>query len=339
MKKKIRVAVLMGGRSPEHEVSLATGRGIVEQLNPQKYEALPIVISKDGTKWQLVNKTKFLQNLSPTRVEKSIELVNPQGLEERVDAVFIAMHGPYGEDGAVQGMLELLGVPYTGSGVLASALGMDKVASRKIWQQDGLPTIPYYIVRRKKDLASVAAKFKFPFVLKPADQGSSVGVSIVNSKKDFSEAWKEASGFGGEVIAEPFMDGMEVTCGVLGNEVPYALPPVEIVPVSDTFYSYKAKYEEGGSEHIIPPRLSKPILKKIQDLAVRAFMSLGCRGFARVDMFVVGKKTYISEINTIPGLTPTSLLPDEAKAAGISYSELLDLIIGYAREEHGSKET
>lgn len=292
MKKKIRVAVLMGGKSPEYVVSLSSGRGVVEKLS-KNYEVVPIVVSQDGARWLL------------------------------------------GEDGTVQGMLELVGVPYTGSGVLASALGMNKIASRKIWQEEDLPVVPYYIVRRKKDLLPASRKFKCPFILKPADQGSSVGISIIKSKKDFTKAWKEASQFGGEVIAEPYMDGMEVTCGVLGNDKPYALPPVEIVPVSDSFYSYKAKYEEGGSEHIIPPRLPKSAVKKIEDLAVRAFVSLGCSGFARIDMFVVGKKIYISEINTIPGLTPTSLFPDEAKAAGISYSQLLDMIIKYGLEKHG----
>lgn len=316
--RKLKVAVLMGGKSPEHEISLSSGAGVLKNLDRSKYEAWGVVVSKNGKEWSIEGETMGLGS--------ALDI-----LKKKADLVFIAMHGSYGEDGIMQSILEYNGIPYTGSGVLASALGMDKVASRRIWESQGVKTTPFYIVRRSKDVEDLVKKSGYPVVVKPSNQGSSVGVSIVLNKSQIAKSFNNAVFPGGRVLVEPYIKGMEVTCGILGNEDPRALPPIEIVPTADTFYSYKAKYEEGGSKHIIPPRLSDESIRNIQEKAVRVYKALGCRGFGRVDGFWVGGKFVISEINTIPGLTPTSLIPEEAKACGISYSELLDKIIGYAK--------
>lgn len=296
--KKLRMAVLMGGKSPEHEVSLATGAEVINNLDKKKYQIFPIVLPKTNS--------------------FSIRIITC-----RPDVVFIAMHGPFGEDGTIQGMLELAGIPYTGAGVLASALGMDKIMFRKIMTAEGIP-IP--------ECFEILSKIKFPVVVKPSSQGSSVGVSIVRVKKDLPSALKKAFKLGPRVMVEKYLSGREVTCGVLGNKNPIALPVVEIVPKKE-FFDYEAKYMPGKSEEIVPARISKKLTKEIQDLAVRVYEAIDCRGFGRVDMIISEGKPFVLEINTIPGLTPLSLFPKEAAAAGITYPQLLDRLIELALEK------
>jgi len=292
MRQKLKIAVLMGGKSPEYEISLISGREVMKNLDKDKYTPTPVIISKTG---------------------QGIEKV----LHVAADIVFIAMHGPYGEDGRIQGMLDMAGIKYTGSGVTASAVGMDKLIFRKLMQAEGIP------------VARISTKF--PCFVKPHNQGSSVGASIVRSKKDLKKAVKLAKKYSGKIIIEEYLKGTEVTCAVLGNEKPIALPVIEIIPLKGKFFDYTSKYTESGSEEIVPARISKGLTKKVQNLAIKVYRTVGCRGFGRVDFILKDNKyPIVLEINTIPGLTPMSLVPKAAKAAGISYRSLLDKIIRYA---------
>ena len=335
--KKIKVIVLMGGRSPEHEVSLVSGKEVVKHLNPEKYEALPVVISKDGQNWQLKNKEEFLLK-SSSDINQAKDLVptlrrlEPTQINKNADLVFIAMHGPFGEDGTIQGLFETAGFPYTGAGVLASAIGMNKPIFKKIMESEGIP-IPKYIIFGKGDkIGKIVKKFKFPLVIKPSNQGSSVGVSIVKDKNNLVSALETAFKFGNNIIVEEYIKGVEVTCGVLGNKDLTPLPVVEIVPKNE-FFDYEAKYVSGKSDEIVPARISAELTKMVQDTAIKVYRAIGCRGFGRVDMIISKGKPYVLEINTIPGLTPNSLLPKEAVAAGMTYSQLIEKIIQFALDK------
>lgn len=341
MKKKIKVVVLMGGRSPEHEVSITSGKEVVRNLDARKYDISPLVISKDGTKWRLTDKKSilFLSDPLPLRGTKKeivlheetfIQGVNsmPQG---KADVVFIAMHGPFGEDGKIQGMLDTLGIKYTGSGVSASAIGMDKILFRKIMKAESLPIPKYAVIDKKEKKINLGHLGKPPCFVKPYDQGSSVGASIVKKSKDLNKALKLAFKFSNKALVDEYLKGMEVTCSVLGNEDAKALPVIEIVPRKGEFFDYESKYTESGSDEIVPARISKKLTKKVQELSVKVHKAIGAKGFSRVDFILKeDKHPVILEINTIPGLTPMSLLPKAAKAYGLSYSELLDKIIGYS---------
>jgi D-alanine-D-alanine ligase len=337
--KKIRVAVLMGGKSAEHEVSLSSGREVIKNLDPKKYETIPLVISRDGKRWQLANKELLLKEkkheLKFARELVPLEIGLPQNLQQKkIDVVFIAMHGPFGEDGTIQGMLELTGLPYTGSKVLASALGMNKIMSKKIWKNEKIPVIPYFVLDKNDKIDSVLKKVSFPFIVKPSDQGSSVGVSIIHKKGELEKALNLAFSYSDKVIIEKYIKGKEITCGILGNNKPISLPLIEIVPKHE-FFDYACKYTPDLCEEIVPARIDKKITRKIQKIALAAYKALGCQGFGRVDMFLGDNgKIYVSEINTIPGLTANSLLPKEAKAAGISFPRLLDKIISYALKKN-----
>lgn len=312
----MRVMVLMGGRSPEHEISLISGREVVRNLDKKKYNVLPVVISRDGQKWQ-PKKEVNVQRASAT---------------SKIDIVFIAMHGSFGEDGTIQGMLETTGLPYTGSGVLASALGMDKIIFRKLMLVEGLP-IPKYIVLRKNDQYKKVFKSlgKPPYFIKPHNQGSSVGAGVVKKKKDVPRALGLAFKYSDKALVDEYIKGTEVTCAVLGNDKPEALPVVEIVPKKSDFFDYESKYAESGSDEIVPARISKALTRKLKEIAVRVHRAVGCRGFSRVDFILKdGKEPIVLEINTIPGLTRMSLFPKAAKAAGYSYSRLLDKVIFYS---------
>jgi len=307
MRKKLRVIVLMGGKSPEHEISCSSGEMVLESLNSVKYEAFPLVITKEGKGYEDLFKL-------------------------RADVVFIAMHGPFGEDGTVQGMLELAGIPYTGAGVLASALGMGKPMFRKVIKEAGI-AVPKYLVLEKKDgVDGIWEDFKLPVVVKPSSQGSSVGVSIVHKKREIPPALKKAFSLGPRIMVEEYLTGAEVTCGVIGNSDPLALPVAEIVPKNE-FFDYEAKYVSGKSDEIVPARISKELTKLVQKIALRVYQAIGCRGFGRVDMIISKGTPYVLEINTIPGLTPNSLLPKEAAAAGITYPQLIEKIIQFALDK------
>jgi D-alanine-D-alanine ligase len=345
MLKKKNILVLMGGKSPEHEISLISGSQVVKNLNHKKYQILPGVISKDGKKLQLISPLKLLQQKDPLLIKGTDKdlIINPDrevsgvnGLTDPIDVVFIAMHGPFGEDGTVQGMLELAGLKYTGSGVLPSALGMDKIAFRQFLKSEKV-NIPDYIIIEKNEnyIKKVKKLGKPPYFVKPFNQGSSVGNSIVKSNKDLGKALNTAFKYSEKVLVDKYIYGKEVTVGLLGNNNPEALPVVEIIPLKGEYFDYDSKYTESGAKEIVPAGISKSLTKKVQEIAIKVHKVLGCKGFSRVDFILKDNKTpFVLEINTIPGLTPMSLLPKAAKAAGISYSELLDKIIKYA--EHNS---
>jgi D-alanine-D-alanine ligase len=346
MKNKIKVAVLMGGKSPEHEISVLSGQQVVKNLNKKKYEILPVVISKDGTKWQLTSVESILSlknpiNLKGTKTE--IVIQNKKELtqeslssEKGIDVVFIAIHGPFGEDGTIQDILEASEIPYTGSGILASSLGMDKAMFRKVMVAEKID-IPKYVVVDKNDKQNYIFESlgKPPYFVKPSDQGSSVGSSFVKTKKDLARALKIAFKYSDMVLVDEYIKGLEVTCAVIGNDKPIALPITEIHPLKGDFFDYESKYSGHGSEEITPARVSMSLTKKIQKLSIDVYKAIGCRGFGRVDFIIKNRKSpVVLEINTVPGLTSESLLPKAAKAAGINYPELLDTIIKYATEKN-----
>jgi D-alanine-D-alanine ligase len=300
MKKKI--AVLMGGPSPEYEVSLQSGENVIRNLDRSKFDISGIVVSKDG---------RFP--------------VPPRSLR-KFDLAFIAMHGPFGEDGTIQAILDEIGVVFTGSEAAASRLGMDKIASKNIFIKEGIPTADFRVVESVGGIKDPAESFGLPLMIKPSNQGSSVGVSIVRTPADFPKAFAEAARFG-PVIAEKFVQGKEIQAGILEEKL---LPLIEIRPRNE-FFDYAAKYTPNLSEEITPAPLDEQTTKRIQQLAIRAFKILGCRHLGRVDLFLTEDGTaLVSEVNTIPGLTENSLFPKEAAAAGIPAPELFEKIIGLA---------
>lgn len=336
MKKKLRVLVLMGGKSPEHEVSLVGGEEVVRHLDPNKYEILPLVISKDGQRWQLKNPQELLSIKQEISSAKDLALtqeeIRPEETPKRADVIFIAMHGPYGEDGTIQGILEMAGIPYTGAGVLTSAIGMDKAMFKKVMVGVNIPVAKSITLLKGDNEDMVWETLTPPVVVKPSSQGSSVGVSIVHKKEELKRALEKAFRYGSKVMVEEFLSGMEVSCGVLGNKNSIALPVVEIVPKNE-FFDFEAKYESGKCDEIVPARISDELTKKVQEMAVWVYKAIECRGFGRIDMIICEGKPYVLEINTIPGLTSASLLPKEAAAAGITYPELIEKLIDFALEK------
>ncbi len=306
MRKILKIAVLMGGNSSEYDISLISGKEVLSNLS-KKYIGIPIVIPKYGNQW--------------------LEIL----LRAEVDICFIAMHGPFGEDGKIQGMLDTLGIKYTGSKVAASAVGMDKILFRKIMKVESLPIPKYVVIDKKTKKINLGQLGKPPYFVKPYDQGSSVGASIVKKNKDLEKALKLAFSFSDKALVDEYIKGTEVTCAVLGNEDAEAFPVIEIIPRKGDFFDYESKYTESGSDEIVPARISKKLTKEIQNLSIKVHKTICARGFSRVD-FILKENKYpiILEINTIPGLTPMSLLPKAAKAYGLSYSELLDKIIWYS---------
>lgn len=335
---KKKVAILMGGKSAEHEVSLASGRAVVGSLDPLKFDVLPIVISRDGLSWRLVSRDKILESANPFELKGSDkelivhnykEVEGIKGLANaKLDVIFIAMHGPYGEDGTVQGMLELTGIPYTGSGVMASSIGMNKLVFRKLLSSQDILLPKYWVVKKEDSFKSST----FPVVVKPHNQGSSVGIKIVNNQQELDQAIGEALDYSDTVLVDEYIKGTEITCGVLGNDKPFALPLVEIIP-KNSFFDYESKYLSDDTQEISPARINEDLTKKIQATAVEIYKLLECRGFARVDFILRGEEAFVLEINTIPGLTPMSLLPKAASAAGMSYAQLIEKIINFACEK------
>jgi D-alanine-D-alanine ligase len=358
--------VLFGGPSAEREVSLSSGTRVLGALDRKKYEALPVEITLEG-KW--LPRPDLLALPSPAEGSGQSSASSPPQSshsggsrsagasssavpalasashhidevvrEGDIDVVFIALHGPYGEDGTVQGLLELLGIPYTGSGVLASALAMDKLRSRQVLQASGIPVPAWLMLEtarwpsgRPEAAARIARDLGYPCVVKPNAQGSSIGVTIVHEEKGLDAAVDAALEYDDVILVEEYLRGTELTCGVLEDPdtgEPRALPVIEIVPKRE-FFTYEAKYA-GASEEICPARISAPHTARAQDLAVRTHEVLGCEGFSRTDMFLTAGGLIVLETNTIPGLTEGSLIPLAARTAGISYPELLDRMLAAA---------
>lgn len=305
MNKNIKVAVVMGGPSAEREVSLSTGTAIAQALRSKGYDVAVI-------------------DLEPAKI---IEQLNSC----HADAVFNAVHGLYGEDGCLQGILEMLGVPYTGSGVLASAVAMDKVASKRIFQASAIPT-PRCLILCEDDetdpIAEILDKFSLPVVVKPAAQGSSIGVVIVKQREELEPALETAFKYGHEVLVEEFIPGKEITVAVMmldGHAE--ALPVINIVPHSGT-YDFKSKYTKGETEYLVPAPIGEEATRKAQEAALQAYKIIGCRGVARADLILDEKgDIFLLEINTVPGMTETSLVPKAAASKGLSFPELCEKIL------------
>lgn len=298
--KQKQIAVLMGGLSGEREVSLRTGKAILGALQQEGYRAVGIDVGRD----------------LPLRLS-----------ETKAELAFVALHGRYGEDGSVQGMLELLGIPYTGSGVLASALAMDKALTKQLLLHHELPTPGYHVMTRGGDPGEILEKCRhFPVVVKPVREGSTIGITIAQNREDLERGLTEALRYDDTVMVEDYIEGLEVTVGVLGGE---ALPIIQIVPEGG-FYDYTAKYTPGKTEFILPAPLEAKLYNRVQDIAEAACQVLGCRGAARVDFMVRQRECFCLEVNTVPGMTATSLLPKAAAEAGIPFTELVQKILEQA---------
>jgi D-alanine-D-alanine ligase len=327
---RIRLAVLAGGRSSEHEISLASARSVVEALDPERYETTVIEVGRDG-RWALPQHVRGA--LGPAGVAETLPVPAdraPAALGE-VDVVLPIMHGPFGEDGTVQGLLELAGVPYVGSGVAASALCMDKDLFKAVLRDRGIP-VARNVTLRPGD--PVENPYGYPVFVKPARLGSSVGISKVAAADELAAAVALAFAHDDKVLIEEFQPGTEVECGVLGNLEPVASAVGEIVAHAD-WYDYEAKYAEGGMELVIPARLPEATLEEVRRIACDAFRATDCEGMARVDFFVNdGGRVVVNELNTIPGFTATSVYAKLFAASGVGYPDLLDRLVQLALERH-----
>jgi D-alanine-D-alanine ligase len=352
--KRLRVGVLFGGRSGEHEVSLASAASVIRGLDPAKYEALPIGITKEGH-WRIgAGAQKMLpevlrsgQSVMMTADPTDASLVPLNGgAGQRLDVIFPVMHGTFGEDGTIQGLLDLAGLPFVGAGVLGSAIGMDKDVAKRLLQVAKIPVVPWLTVHRhdweknpKQIQRAVQSKFKYPVFVKPATLGSSVGMTKVHSRAEFAPALNLASEFAMKILVEKAMIAREIEVSVLGNNDPKASIPGEIVPHRE-FYDYTAKYLEDGTQLLIPAKLQAGQVKTIRSLAVAAFRALELSGMARVDFFLekrTGGKLFLNEVNTIPGFTSISMYPKLWEASGIPFRELIDRLISLALEQHAEK--
>lgn len=310
-----RVAVLLGGVSAERDVSLRSGAMIADALRERGHQV---------TEYDTSDLT-FIDELA----------------RHKPDIVYIGLHGRFGEDGTVQGLLEILGIPYVGSGVLASALAMAKVQAKQRYEQVGIPTPPYVVLTRRVDSADLAATAKrvqeslgTSVVVKPALEGSSLGLSIVHAEGELVPAIETAFSYDETVVVEKFVSGVEVTIGVIGNDSPEALPTIEVVANAGAFYDYESKYAPGGSEHIIPARVGEAMNARCSALAVEAHLALGCRTISRTDIIVDSDgNAWVLETNTLPGMTATSLVPDMARARGVEYPELCEWLISLGLED------
>lgn len=363
-KRKIRVGVLFGGRSGEHEVSIVSAESVMKALNKNKYEVIPIGITKKG-KWisgsdtikvlkagikhklplreKVVTPDATRKGLLPVKNDK---LVNQPDSENKIDVIIPILHGPYGEDGTVQGLFELANIPYVGAGVLGSAVGMDKVIQKKLFQQAGLPTVKFksflkndWIKNKKKVIKAVKDNLGFPCFVKPANLGSSVGISKIHFLDELEQGIEKALKYDRKVIVEKGVrNAREIEISVLGNDNPQASVPGEIIP-SQEFYDYDAKYVDNASQTIIPAKLPRKIINKIQKIAIEAFKVIDCAGMARADFLIRKglKQIYLNELNTIPGFTAISMYPKLWKASGIPYPKLLEKLIQLAMERNKNK--
>jgi D-alanine-D-alanine ligase len=348
---KLRVGVLFGGRSGEHEVSLRSARSVVAAFDPQRYDVMLLAIDKQG-RWLLgQNAARLLaapdsstpqkergQRSEATELRPEIRGDSLAGL----DVIFPVLHGPLGEDGTVQGLLELADLPYVGCGVAASAVGMDKATCKAVFAAHGLPQVPYLALKRRRwttepeaVLDAIEAQLSYPVFVKPANLGSSVGISKATNRASLSQALDEAARYDRRLVVEQGIDAREIEVSVLGNDEPVASLPGEIAPRRE-FYDYAAKYITGDSELLIPAPLTPEQTSEVQRLAVAAFLAIDGAGMARVD-FLLDRQTdqlYLNEVNTIPGFTSISMYPKLWEATGLPFPQLLDRLIELALERH-----
>jgi D-alanine-D-alanine ligase len=353
-RKRLRIGVLFGGRSGEHEVSLASAASVIRGLDPDKYEILPIGITKEGH-WLIgsgaqkmlpeVLRTGQRVTMSADPTDAALVRLDGSGGGQRIDVIFPVMHGTFGEDGTIQGLLDLAGLPFVGAGVLGSAIAMDKDVAKKLLQAAKIPVVPWVSIRRDEwerneniITHQIEKEFPYPLFVKPATLGSSVGMSKVHSRQELAPALNLASEFAMKILVERAVNAREIEVSVLGNRDPQASVPGEIVPHRE-FYDYAAKYLEEGTKLLIPADLKPVQVKKFQHLAVLAFRALELSGMARVDFFLgkEGGKTYLNEVNTIPGFTSISMYPKLWEASGIPFAQLIDRLIELALEQHAEK--
>jgi D-alanine-D-alanine ligase len=360
--KRLKIGVIFGGKSAEHEVSINSAQNVMRALDPGKYEVVPLGISKAG---------RWLTRGDPLQVLTGGQISMPQLLETgyrsvddlssgreiipgtlaaglpEVDVIFPVLHGPFGEDGTVQGLLELADIPYVGAGVMASAVGMDKAAMKDLFRSHDLPTPKYIVVKRHewetqpdRVAARAAAEIGYPCFVKPANMGSSVGVHKVHAAAELAAALTEAAAYDRKLLIEVAVPlAREIECGVLGNDEPIASVPGEIVPGHE-FYDYVAKYIDDSSDLLIPAPLEPAMTERVRDLAIKAFLAVDGAGMARVD-FLLSRSTgelYVNELNTIPGFTRISMYPKLWAASGLAYRELIDRLIQLALERHADKQ-
>ena len=391
MGKKLRVGVLFGGRSGEHEVSLLSAASVLNAIDRSKYDVVPIGISKQG-RWltsgesqrllkgeQQADNPRHLRAGDPeytpgaavlARGDSVLVPPEPRGEQQHslipfesggvehppahqaidVDVIFPVLHGTFGEDGTIQGLLELAGIPYVGAGVLGSAAGMDKDIMKRLFAAAGLPIVKHVTVLRsdwekepKRAKKQIEAKLKYPLFVKPANLGSSVGISKAHEGKQLGPAMDLAASYDRKIVVEQGVGGKkkkarEIECSVLGNDHPKASVPGEIVPIKE-FYDYAAKYLDEGSELVIPAKLSKTMTREVQQMAIAAFKAVDCAGLARVDFLLdpSNDKLYLNEINTMPGFTAISMYPKLWEATGVEYPKLIDSLIQLAMERHSEK--
>jgi D-alanine-D-alanine ligase len=320
---RLRVAVLAGGRSSEHDISLASARSVLESLDPEQYDVVTVAIRRDG-RWELGSGDGSVAETLP------VPAANAPATLGEVDVVLPILHGPFGEDGTVQGLLELAGVAYVGAGVAASALCMDKDLFKKVLRDSGIPVARHVALRPGEPAEN---PFGYPCFVKPARLGSSVGISKVHDEAELGPALELAFRHDEKVLIEEFLDGVEVEVGVLGNFEPVASLPGQIVPLGHEWYDYSSKYDEGGMDLIVPPDLPADVIEQVQRVAVEAFRVTECEGMARADCFVVdGDQVVVNELNTIPGFTSTSVYAKLFAASGVPYPELLGRLIELAVE-------
>ena len=363
-KKRLKIGVIFGGKSFEHEVSLISAKSIIKALDKNKYKIIPIGITKKG-KWLFGRNARAL--LEGKRIQsRGVEKCKMQNAKCKIDVFFPILHGPYGEDGRIQGCFEMMDKPYVGAAVLASAIGMDKAVQKIIFRAVGLPVGEFiYFTLSKKDceilrrlqkgglhekrgrgdaksilpLSEIEKEIKYPCFVKPVNSGSSVGISKATKRKELIKAVKIASKFDRKIVIEKAIkNAREIEISILENEDPIVSLPGEIIP-SGEFYDYKAKYIDEGSQLIAPAKLGKSLIKKLQELAITAYKIIGCAGMARLDFLLErpGLKIYLNEINTIPGFTPISMYPKLWEVSGLPYPKLLDKLINLAIERHKTR--
>ena len=343
---KLRVGVIMGGVSSEKEVSLESGRNIFSKMDRKKYDPVAVFMDSHCALWEIP--FKLLMRNSTADIEIDLhEEAKPlayEALRERCDFVYIGLHGKFGEDGTIQGLLELIGVPYSGSGVLGSALGMDKYTSRRVLAMSGIEvpkTVPVYRQawegpERGAIQKRIEYEIGFPCVVKPTREGCSTAVKKVMSPAGVPDALSSAFEWDTVAVVEEFISGMEVTCGVLGNDEPRALTPSETIPTRDIL-SLEDKFLYGQGENKTPARVSEEMLRNIRDTAVRAYRALDLKAYSRIDMFICGSRILVLEPNTLPGMTPSTVLFHQAAAEGLSQTDLISRIIEFSLEAHRTK--
>jgi D-alanine-D-alanine ligase len=363
MVKKLRIGLIFGGRSAEHEVSLISAQGVMRAIDQGKYTVVPIGITKEGRwlasgdPWQALNSGVTTESTPAALLAEPTQrglMCLEEGEEgnrltavrlSQIDVLFPVLHGPYGEDGTVQGLLELAGIPYVGAGVVASAVGMDKALFKDIMRAHGLPVVPYVVIKRQAwdqqpeaVLDRIEAEIGYASFVKPANLGSSVGVSIAHNRAELRAALDEAARYDRKLVVEMAVDAREIEVSVLGNDEPAASVPGEIVPCNE-FYDYSAKYVDEGSQLLIPAPIPAMTAERARQLAVQAFVAIDCAGMARVD-FLLDRRTgelYLSELNTIPGFTPISMFTRLWEATEVSYTDLISQLIDLALERHADK--